>query len=284
MSCRLNICLSLLLFSVVVSAAETAGPPEGKSEQGWKPLFNGKNLEGWDIVLKNARSEDPDHLVQVHEGAAHMYRDAAPDSAQAFGYIVTRSEYSHYHLRFEYKWGTKKFAPRAKGKRDAGLLYHVVGKDGVWPRSVECQIQEGDVGDIFTVSTRIVALVDPKTTNAVLNITTNAAGLVSTNEIPRPQFLDSAQGGVRLLHGIAGGIRRVIRNPMNEREGWNQVEVIVRGDQSTHIVNGKVNNRATEMKQMVDNQWVALTQGKIALQLEGAEVFYRNIEIKELAP
>ena len=53
---------------------------------------------------------------------------------------------------------------------------------------------------------------------------------------------------------------------------------------ATHIVNGRTNNRVTGMKQMVDDAWVPLTKGKIALQLEGAEVFYRNIELKLLKP
>ena len=265
----------LLLLAVAAHAAEA---------DGFKLLMNGKDLAGWYIVLKNARSDDPNRLVQIHDGAVHMYSDAPDLSTQAFGYIVTDKEYSNYHLRFEYKWGTKKFAPRARAKRDAGFLYHVVGKDGVWPRSVECQIQENDVGDIFTVSTRIVALVDPKTTNAVLNLVTNDAGVVQTNLAVRPQFRDLAAGGVPFTHGVSNSIRRVIRHPMAEREGWNQVEVMVRGDSATHIINGQINNRATEMRQFLDGQWVPLTQGKIALQLEGAEVLYRNIQIKELSP
>ena len=69
---------------------------------------------------------------------------------------------------------------------------------------------------------------------------------------------------------------------MNEHKGWNTVEVLVRGNDATHIVNGKVNNRATKIEQMLDNRWVPLTRGKIALQLEYAEVYYRNVEIKEL--
>ena len=81
-------------------------------------------------------------------------------------------------MRLEYKWGAKRFAPRANVRRDAGILYHVIGKDGVWPRSVECQIQENDVGDIFTVYTRVTTSVDPGTTNLISNVTTNEAGLV----------------------------------------------------------------------------------------------------------
>ena len=69
---------------------------------------------------------------------------------------------------------------------------------------------------------------------------------------------------------------------MNEHEGWNTVEVIVRGDQATYIINGKVNNQATKIEEMIGQEWVPLSKGKIALQLEFAEVSYRNVELKEL--
>ena len=38
---------------------------------------------------------------------------------------------------------------------------------------------------------------------------------------------------------------------------------------------------AAGFEQMVDNKWVPLNRGKIALQLEYAEVCYRKVEIKE---
>ena len=47
----------------------------------------------------------------------------------------------------------KRFAPRTYTKRDNGLLYGLVGADKVWPTCVECQIEEGDVGDYFMVGT-----------------------------------------------------------------------------------------------------------------------------------
>ena len=49
----------------------------------------------------------------------------------------------------------------------------------------------------------------------------------------------------------------------------------------TYILNGKVNNRASHIQQKVNGEWAPLNKGKIALQLEYAEVFYRNVEIKE---
>ena len=67
------------------------------------------------------------------------------------GYIATNQEFENVHIRVEYKWGVKRFPPRSESKRDNGILYGLVGEDKVWPRMVECQIEEGDVGDYFLV-------------------------------------------------------------------------------------------------------------------------------------
>ena len=275
-----SLSLRLLLFCVLVASCVRSA-----AAAGWKPLFTGTNLDGWSIFLKdqNERNSDTNHLVQVEGGAIHMYKDAEPGSTQPFGYIATEKEYSNYHLRLQYRWGEKKFAPRAapNARRDAGLLYHV-GKDKVWPVCVECQIQEGDVGDIYAVSTQVTSPVDPKTTNGTPRVATNrATGVRTTNLLVQPVFLEAANGGTPFVQGAVGTSLRIIRQPMNEREGWNTLEIIVHGDRATHVVNGKLNNQCFHIKEQVDGQWVPLTHGRIALQLEGAEVLYRNIEIEE---
>ncbi|MDB6026000.1 MAG: hypothetical protein JWM68_2223 [Verrucomicrobiales bacterium] len=274
-------------FSIALAGVFCANSTAKSSKEGWQPLFNGKNLDGWYKVIDGKKkNEDPNNLIQVHNGMVHMYKDTLADSRQPFGYISTDNNYSNYHLRFEYKWGKKKFAPRngPNDKRDAGTLYHVIGNDGVWPKSVECQVQEGDVGDIYTVYTRVTASADPKTTNLVAVVGTNAVGVVKTNMFAQPIFLPAAKGGVPFEHGVSGNIRRVMRNPMNEHKGWNTVEVIVREDSAIHIINGKTNNIANNISQMINGKWVPLTAGRITLQLEGAEVFYRNVEIRSLTP
>jgi hypothetical protein len=252
-------------------------------DTGWQPLFNGTNLDGWHIVIGKGRSDDTNHLVQIENGMVHMYKDEADGKREPAGYIITEKDYSDYHLRLQYKWGGKRFDPRATTRRDAGVLYHIVGKDGVWPRSIECQIQENDVGDIFTVYACVTASVDPKTTNKVAIVSTNANDKVVTNMSIQPVFLPAEKGGIPLVQGVDEGIRRVIRNPMNEHDGWNTVEVIVKGDSATYIVNGVINNQVTHIEEKRNGQWIPLRKGKIALQLEYAEVFYRNVEIKEPA-
>ncbi len=55
---------------------------------------------------------------------------------------------------------------------------------------------------------------------------------------------------------------------------WNTIEVVCDGDKITNIVNGVVVNEGTG---------ASLTKGRIMLQSEGAEVFYRKVELTPLA-
>jgi hypothetical protein len=252
--------------TVVAAAAEKAQEPV--------VLFNGRNLDGWSVFIeKQPAGSDPDHIFQVIDGVIHVYRSAPAGSAQPFGYIATKKVYSHYRLKLEYRWAEKKFQPRATEVRDSGLLYHVIPQDGVWPRSIELQIQERDVGDIFTVHTRVHSTVDPK-------------------QIPPDEpkqwggalYLPPERGGVE--HGIGGDwIARIRKSGTHEHDGWNTVELVVQGDRAVHIVNGKENNRCFQFEQPDPAQprkFIPLREGRIALQAEGAEILYRNIVLTPL--
>jgi hypothetical protein len=270
MKTRLLPVLTSLIFCFVCRAAD----------DGFKPLFNGKDFSGWYLVSGSKRLEkDTNHLFTIHDGMVHMYKDAPDRSNQKFGYMITEKEYSHYHLRFEYKWGKKKFDGKVNAKRDAGVLFHCIGPDGVWPKSIECQVQEGDTGDIFTVYVRMMTTVDPATTNMTGNVVTNEnTHVVHTNFSSMPYFKED---GVPYTQGVSGNIRRVHHAAGDfEKEGWNKVDMIVDGDSARYLINGKLNNGFTHLEHMVDGKWTPLVRGKILFQQEGAEVMYRNIEIK----
>lgn len=272
---RLRIALlSLTIVGLVSGSAVDAGAAEKARES--EVLFNGHDLEGWTVFLdKQPAGSDPSQIFQVIDGVIHVYRSAPAGSAQPFGYIATKKAYSHYRLKLEYRWAEKKFQPRATEVRDSGLLYHVASKDGVWPQSVEFQIQERDVGDIFTVNTRVHSTVDPR-------------------QIPPDEpkqwggalYLAPENGGVE--HGIGGDwIARIRKSDMHERDGWNTIELEVRGDRSEHRVNGHVNNRSFQFEQpdpAHPGKFMPLREGRIALQAEGAEVLFRNIVLTPLDP
>jgi hypothetical protein len=246
----------------------------------WVSLLHGDSRDGWYVLIAgNAKNVDPTHIFSFKDGEVHVYKDTPVGERVPFGGLITEKEYSRYHLRLEFKWGTKKFAPRDKALRDAGILFHVKPPERIWPLGVECQIQEGDVGDIFAVRCAVTATIDPKTKDA----------FDAVLQIQSPVFLEAAAGGVALMQNAQGKVSEVVRVRRSqdwEHEGWNTVDVIVDGDSAVFMVNGKVNNRCTKMcRPDPDNptRMIPLTCGKILLQAEGAEVLYRNIAIKDLA-
>jgi hypothetical protein len=279
----------LFVLSNLVLASENGAaeaPTAAKNEQGWTRLFDGKSLRGWYTKIQNQKvNEDPAKFFQVHDGVIHVYKDQAAGTRVPNGYIATDAVYANYRLRMEFKWGAKKFQPRMNAVRDAGLLYHVTRPDTVWPRCVECQIQEGDVGDCFLVG------------GVQLNTNVEDVPIQTPGGVKKlPRYKDPTDGGEMRQIGERG-IVRIVKSKTQEREGWNSVELVVRGSkESEHIVNGKTVFRATNLKQLgsplaaplkkgeVDKrEWEPLAQGRIALQCEYSEVFYRNIEIRAIS-
>src|ERR1041385_3521370 len=118
----------------------------------FRPLFNGKDLTGWYTFLQKAeRNTDPTHVITIEDGAIHAYKDPPNGAEVPMGYIGTDKQYSDYHLRVKYRWGRKQFKPRNLYKPDAGIYYHHVTDDLVWPQALQCQVELNGVGDILTV-------------------------------------------------------------------------------------------------------------------------------------
>jgi hypothetical protein len=229
------------------------------------PLFNGRDLTGWDVFLGERPPGEVQKVVQVSDGVIHIYKDSLEGSTQPHGYLITQAEYADYRLSLEYKWGVKKFAPRAEPDvaRDAGLCFHVQSPDVVWPVSVECQIQEGDTGDAWLIKTRATSRVNGDT---------------------QGYWPAKRSGGSEVTKGEPGMYRRFMRYYCHERPDWNHLEIVVRGDRATYFVNGQLVNEVTAMKRWNEatKEWLPLTKGKILLQAEGAEILYRNVVLEPL--
>jgi len=257
---------SMWMFACALGAFVCGSQAEADTAAPWKPLFNGRNLQGWTVHYASPTPADappPASLFRVEDGAIHVYPTQAAGSTQPNAYLETVAEYRDYVISLEYRWGEKKFAPRLDLLRDAGLLYHVHReRPADWPAAAEAQIQEGDVGDSWAVSTQVSSFVDPKTGRYAL-----------------PE-----KGGVPVTAGGDGKFIRTRHNRVNEYPGWNTLEVIVRGDRATHIVNGVTNMRVYDLRKWdaASNSWAKLDSGRILLQAESAEVFYRNIRVRPL--
>lgn len=233
-------------------------------------LFNGRDLSGWDTYIASpADSIPPPGLNHDPTGVFTVTQvDGVPVirvSGEQYGGLSTQQEYHNYHLKLEFKWGVAKIPSFANRKRDSGVLYHAVGPHGVdaraWMRSQEFQVQEGDCGDYWGVA---------GATFDIPAVKDEQDQWVYDEKGTRMTFRDSTLVGRRCIKGFDA------EKPYGE---WNTLEVICFEDSSLHILNGKVVMRLYHSSQVVDGELKPLASGKIQLQSEGCEVFYRNITL-----
>jgi hypothetical protein len=232
-------CRYLLLSALAASLAPAAALAPGQTID----LFNGKDLEGFYTFLRTKGvNYDPDHVFRVRDGVIHI-------SGSEFGYIATKKEYENYKLTVEFKWGELTHSPRDGKARDSGVLYHFVGPDMVWPRSIEFQIIEGGTGDIILVG------------DATLTVKGQTRSKGRFDRFGKGPWQD-----------IAG-----YRDPVHEVEKphgeWNLLELTADGDQVRYVVNGTLVN---------EGSGASPHRGKILFQSEGAEVYFRNIRLQSL--
>jgi hypothetical protein len=263
-----------------------------RAQSGWTPLWNGTSLDGWTTWMRQpepssevpglTRDADGKYTAPIGSGrdplkvfsvvSAIDGRPAIRISGEVFGELRTRGTFKNYHLKLQFKWGEKKWAPRDKPgtPRDSGLLYHVHAAPGVqgrtWARSIELQIQEHDVGDLYAVGSAIAVRAKPRTGT-------------------QPTLYDyDPTGEWTFFSQSQGAPGRCIKQPDNERPTgeWNTVELIAFGEDAIHIVNGKVVMRLHGAVRIDGDVPTPVTSGPIILQSEGAEVFYRDIELRPI--
>jgi hypothetical protein len=284
MSKQLRLLAVGLAAAAALAVLAAPGPTGGAAQKTeGTPLFNGKDLGGWDTWLGKpykgkevvGLNKDPKKVFTVVEEDG---KPAIRISGEIFGALTSQKEYENYRLRLEFKWGKKKWPPREKAVRDSGLLYHCVGEHGAggsyWMRSLEFQIEEHDCGDFWSVAGAVVDVeARPMYRNPLSPIQYHKGGTKFT--VPRN------------LRGIDKKERvdpRIVKSADYEKPTgrWNTLELLTVGQTSVHIVNGKVNMVLTGARHKVKGKEVPLTRGKLQLQSEGAEVFYRNITIRPL--
>lgn len=236
------------LFAILTACAWMSFPasPSGKiiPPTGKRiKLFNGKNFDGFDKFLRTkGLNNDPDGVFRVENGVIHV-------SGVEYGYIITRDEYENYYLRTEFKWGEATHEPRAGKARDSGILLHVTGPNLVWPKSIEFQMIEGGTGDMLMVGGAAMTVKGERKTSG------------RSNRFNKGPWRD-----------VAG-----YRDPVNELEKphgqWNLLELIADGDSVKYYVNGHLANEGTGSTP---------AKGKLVFQSEGAEVYFRGIELRPL--
>lgn len=252
---------AILLLSITGKSDNTV-----TADDGFVSIFNGKNFDGWFIMLR--KNDDPElknKVFAVEDGMVHVFKgvpagfdsDAEPGDRRTFGAMFTDKKYSNYIFRFEYKWGKKSVNCPQQLNLNDGCFYHVSDAK-IWPKAIEYQLQYNHISN-------------KNNTGAVLrggnNYTVYGAGSESNN------FLPPSEGGKAILGRLKGFSPKPIAVDPERALGWNQCEIIVMGKQyAIHKLNGEVVNVITD---------ISVGEGRIGLQAEFAEIYYRNMEIKE---
>lgn len=246
----------------------------------WRNLLNGKDLSGWDTYLGPAFPANSEDLTgippiglnkdpkQVFSIVTEDGQPALRISGENFGGVSTTESFENYHLQMQFKWGKLKWHPKKNAKMDSGVLYHANGPHGAdwkfWMQSQELQVQEGDTGDYWGVA------------GGAFDIPAKKQG--------DKDWIYDPQGTALAFYEKSPQGRHCIRSADYEKPAgeWNTLDLYCLGGTAVHMVNGKVNMVLHNSRRPVGDKMEPLTKGKIQIQSEGAEVFYRNIRIRSI--
>ncbi|QEH77146.1 DUF1080 domain-containing protein [Sphingomonas sp. C8-2] len=235
---------------------------------GWRPLFNGHDLDGWVAKINHHPLGDNAHGTFVaSDGVLHVRYDGYRSFFDEFAHLIYRQPFSSYRLRFDYRFvgvdtpGGPPWSKRNSGVMIYGQAPETIGRDQPFPISIEIQLLNGEGAD-------------QRTTGNICTPGTNVA-----------------VGGQRVTSHCVLSVSRPYAG-----EGWVHVEIEVRSGGPTIVeVDGvevirfdKPELDPTDLTAMPlylagGARSVGLTSGYISLQGEGHPIDFRRIEILELA-
>ena len=263
----------LAIFISLLTFGATAQQARGKD---WKKLFNGKNLDGWDIKIAGQPLNDNyKNTFRVEDGMLRIAYDEYTNFDGKYGHLYYDKPYSYYLLRYQYRFTGNQTAGGASWNvRNSGVMIHSqsakslsIGQD--FPVSVEVQLLGGlDKGERNTG-----------------NICTPGTQVHIKGELSQEHCINSTS---KTYNG----------------DQWVSMTVLVLGDSIVkHIVEGDtvltytnvevgggfVNKTYDFKSAHIDNvdywqnlQNTPLTMGYISLQAESHPIDFKNIELLNL--
>jgi len=190
-------------------------------------LFNGENLDNWSIFV-SSEDVEPGDLFWVKDGVINT-------TGKPHGYIRTIETYNNFKLHVEWRW--------VEEPTNSGVLIHVQGEDRIWPLSIECQLQNGNAGDLVLIGKGS-------------GVTVNDSTSLVTSEENRYMTLKKFE--------------EVSENPSGE---WNSYDISSEDGNIRVVVNGVLQHVGSDM---------TLTEGNILLQSEGSPMQFRNVSLEQL--
>lgn len=253
----------LLIFSCIGLLAFISPKKER-----WVKLFNGKDLNDWTVKIHHHEVGDNyGETFRVKDGVIQVRYDQYDHFNERYGHLFFNKAFSNYRLRLEYRFTGiwRKDAPNYT-EINSGIMFHsqdpkTILKEQDWPISVEMQFLGG--------------LADGK---------------------PRPTG-NMCSPGTDIVYQGRVDPRHCINSSSKTFTGdqWIQAELVVLGDSIvSHYINGEKvleytkpqigGGTANRFDPAIKINGKPLKSGFIALQSEGQEIDFRNIEILELKP
>lgn len=231
-------------------------------EAQWKPLFNGKDLQGWTAKIRGYElGHNYGDTFRVEDGLLKVRYDKYEKFDRNFGHLFHEGTYSHYRIRVEYRF-VEEQVPGGPGwaYRNSGLMLHgespkTMGLDQEFPVSIEAQLLGGNGKD--------------NRTNA--NLCTPGTNVVLNDKLFTPHCTSSTS---ETYHG----------------DQWVTAEIEVRGNEVIrHYVNGdlvleytqpQLDERDEHARELIKlNGGIQLSSGTISLQSESHPIDFRKVEI-----
>ncbi len=251
------------LYILPMLALLGAAPaPEAK----WQRIFDGRTLSGWTPkITGRAAGEDPLHMFTVQNGAIRVSHANYKTFTGEFGHLFWKTPLKSYRVRFDYRFfGESLPGIKVWQASNSGLMLHSqspesMRRDQDWPVSLEMQL-----------------LAVPRPSRE------------PTGNVCTPGTTVEFEGKRDPRHCILSS------SPLLPIGQWvhAEAEVLPNGE-ITHYIDGKAvlhyaapeldpNDKDAQPLIAAAGGKLELRQGYIALQSEGHQIEFRNIEVKRL--
>jgi hypothetical protein len=250
--------LCLLVITVACTGQEKPAPDE------WVELFNGKDLEGWNIKIKgHPLNENYANTFRVEDGKLKVSYVQYEDWDERYGHIFHKQEFSAYLLLVEYRFTGEQIEGGAGwAYRNSGAMLHSQAAESMkleqdFPVSVEAQFLGGNGQDARSTG----------------NLCTPGTHVVLQDELYTPHCVNS-------------------ESATYHDDRWVHFEALVLGDSLIkHIVEGdtvlvyekpQVDGKDPLVDPALYQDGQLLSEGFIALQSESHPVEFRKVMLFKL--
>ncbi len=252
----------VIMLSACNSKPKTEQPAEKSAEGNWIQLFNGKDLNNWQIKFKGHELGDNyNNTFRVEDGMLRVSYENWDEWNGTFGHIFYNGEFSHYRLRVEYRFvGEQVKNGPGWAFRNNGLMIHgqpaeSMDLDQDFPTSIEVQLLGGSgTGERST-----------------MNLCTPGTNVVMDSVLIEQHCINS-------------------KSKTYNGDEWVSVEVEVHGNEIIrHFVDGEevmhYNQPQLDPRDTTYNKLLNLygdkmiTKGSISLQAESHNTDFRKIEL-----